>query len=71
MTDFQCIVHGGTAPAGQRVLVTVLEQCSGPGIPVFVCQPCVDTRGIKPALGPGEQLDMPPRPPAGGLRRAP
>jgi hypothetical protein len=69
--DFRCVVHGGVTDAEQRVLVGVEEQCSGPGIPIFACQPCVDGRGITPALGPGEHPPPGLHAPAGGLRRAP
>lgn len=58
---FYCSVHRGTAPLDQRELLDVAEQCSGPGIPVYACMPCVRTGVSLVALG------APPL----GVRRAP
>jgi hypothetical protein len=45
----RCSVHQGDIPgAVGLILVGVIEQCSGPGIPVWACQPCVTKHGIVP-----------------------
>lgn len=70
-----CAIHKGDVPDGVRaVLVDATEQGSGPGIPIYACQPCVDQHGIVPfSLGEDEHARIRPglgAPPT-GIRRAP
>ncbi|MFI0932902.1 hypothetical protein ACH4RG_14285 [Streptomyces sp. NPDC021019] len=41
-----CDWHEG--PSGTAVLVSVIEQCSGPGITRYACAPCREQRRLVP-----------------------
>lgn len=70
-----CSIHRGDIPAGvTAVLVSAIEQGSGPGIPIYACRPCVDKHGITPFSEADDDGDSPRRPgfpPPMGVQRAP
>ncbi|MFI2465923.1 hypothetical protein ACH475_06040 [Streptomyces globisporus] len=41
-----CDWHEG--PSGTAVLISVVEQCSGPGITRYACAPCREQRRLVP-----------------------
>ncbi|MFJ8221393.1 hypothetical protein ACWD7M_34140 [Streptomyces griseus] len=41
-----CDWHEG--PSGTAVLISVIEQCSGPGITRYACAPCREQRRLVP-----------------------
>lgn len=70
-----CSIHRGDIPAGvTAVLVSAIEQGSGPGIPIYACQPCVDRHEVVPfADAPEDDIaaGRPAYPLPSGIRRAP
>lgn len=66
---FYCSVHREqVADDAQRVLVSAIEQGSGPGIPLYACRLCVTQHSIKPFDLPD---DVAPCLPPTGVQRAP
>lgn len=69
-----CSIHKGDIPATVRaVLVSAIEQGSGPGIPIYACQPCVDRYKVVPfaELSDAGGLRRSVYPPPTGVQRAP
>jgi hypothetical protein len=68
-----CTIHRGDIPAGVRaVLVSAIEQGSGPGIPIYACQPCVAEHEVVPfAELPGDDAQGAYGQRPLGVRRAP
>lgn len=68
-----CSIHRGDIPASvTAVLVSAIEQGSGPGIPIYACQPCVDRHKVVPfAELPGDDTQAAYGQPPLGIRRAP
>lgn len=68
-----CTIHRGDIPADVRaVLVSAIEQGSGPGIPIYACQPCVDRHEVVPfAELPSDDAQAAYGQPPLGVRRAP
>lgn len=67
-----CSIHRGDIPDGvTAVMVSAIEQGSGPGIPIYACQPCVDQHKVVPfAELPAGDVQAYGQPPL-GVRRAP
>lgn len=68
-----CTIHRGDIPAGVKaVLVSAIEQGSGPGIPIYACQPCVAKHKVVPFAGDDDSgPGRPVYPVPTGIRRAP
>lgn len=69
-----CSIHRGDIPFDVKaVLVSAIEQGSGPGIPIYACQPCVTKHKVVPFSdepddpAPGRPVYPQPT----GIRRAP
>jgi hypothetical protein len=63
-----CRIHRGPITGDtEAVLISAVEQGSGPGIPIYACRPCADSRS-EPT---GEDAPVPYGAPSEGIRRAP
>ncbi|MFJ3141416.1 hypothetical protein ACIPJM_02990 [Streptomyces halstedii] len=48
--------HWHKGPSGTAVLVTIIEQGSGPGAGLYACAPCRDQRGLLPVAEQAHEI---------------